>query len=291
VRVRPLLGTFVKVRGGGALRTTLESGIGRAFSQLERIHRLMSYHDPTSDVSRLNASAAFEAVTVSVETYAVLKLACQLHDESEGAFDVAVAPALVRWGFLPSASQPVGDAEDQAHGTSRDLVLLAGRRVRFARPMRIDLGGIAKGHAVDLAVAALRAAGVPRGAVDAGGDLRVFGPHAEVVHVRHPRWPGQFIPLARLRDGALATSGFYFSRRRHAGQIVSPVVNPHTGRACVRPASASVAAPTAALADALTKVVLLAGERAFPLVRRLAASATLLFSGGDVIGSEPNHAA
>lgn len=285
-RARPLLGTIVELRASDARRDMLLRGVQAAFRQLERVHALMSFHDPSSELNRLNREAHRRTVAVSSETYAVLALAREIAAASGGLFDVSVAPQLVRWGYLPS----FGGAAS-CRGTTADIELSSGRRVRFARPLLVDLGGIAKGYAVDRAVEALRDAGVVRGVVNAGGDLRVFGPCAETVHVRHPRRPGMLLPLAALRDGAMATSATYFSRRRVRGRQVSPVVHRADGRPCLRAFSASVVAPTCAVADALAKVVLLGGKDAFPMLDTFSASALILTPNGRVLVSEPARAA
>jgi thiamine biosynthesis lipoprotein len=136
--------------------------------------------------------------------------------------------------------------------------LLDGRRVRFRRPLRIDLGGIAKGYAVDRAVAALGAAGVEAALVNAGGDLRAFGARPWSVALRHPLSPARSAHGLELRDEALATSAAYFSRRRCGTGEVSALLDPRSGRPWLGAASVSVRAADCLHADALTKVVLFA---------------------------------
>jgi thiamine biosynthesis lipoprotein len=123
--------------------------------------------------------------------------------------------------------------------------------------LRLDLGGIAKGFAVDQAVRSLKRAGVAWGLVNAGGDLRAFGSRAWPIHVRHPAAPGQLIAVGTLREGAVATSAPYFSERMQGGQPTSALFDPTTERSIVAPISATVFARTCLFADALTKAVLL----------------------------------
>jgi thiamine biosynthesis lipoprotein len=170
------------------------------------------------------------------------------------------------------------------------LVIDDTARVCFDRPMQLDLGGIAKGYAVDCAVDALRSAGVSSGSVNAGGDLRVFGAAATRVHVRDPRRPHACMPLADVRDAAVATSATYFSRRRVRGAAVSAIVDPLRCEPCRTRASASVIASCCAVADALTKVVLLDERRAAHVLRRFAASAVVITPRGRVRTVE-SHAA
>lgn len=285
VRSRPLLGTFVTVRAAGVDRDAVTQGIDAAFGEMARIQTLMSFHDPASELSRLNRDAHRHAVAVSADLFNVLSLARELYEVTGGTFDVAVAPQLVRWNYLPRHHRHTRG------GTLSAMTLQPNRVVRFAQPLLLDLGGIAKGYAVDCAVQALQTAGIPRGVVNAGGDLRVFGADPEVVHVRHPETPGLCVPLAELCDAAIATSASYFERRRFRGRQVTPIVDPSTGGACTTRRSVSVIAASCVIADALTKVVALRGRRAFPVLERFGASTLILDSNGSVLTGGASRAA
>ena len=214
-RARPLLGTIVEIAAWGG---SVES----AFRVVEALQARLSFHDPASELSTLNRLAHRRAVAVGSDLWRVLKAALQLAAQSDGAFDAAV------------------------DGTFRDIELLPGRRVRFARRMRVDLGGIAKGYCVDRAVAGLRRGGARAGLVNAGGDLRAFGPRSFPVALRHPASPSHTLAWRPLRNAALATSAVYdeAAPARWAG-----------GSRLERGVSVTVKAPRAMLADALTKVV------------------------------------
>jgi thiamine biosynthesis lipoprotein len=276
VRLRPLLGTFVRVSAAGAGRRVLEDGVARAFAAVSRVGRLMSFRDPESELSRLNAQAHSSPMAVSPETFAVLRLARRLARLSGGRFDPAVAPHLVRRGFLP------GTAPASSARSARDLRLLKGRHVAFRRPMQLDLGGIAKGYAVDRAVRALRRSGVPRGAVEAGGDLLVFGPAVETVWLRDPHQPSRLLALLQLRDAAVATSAYELAARDRPGHAMSPIIDPRRGTPRRGLSSVTVAAPSCALADGLTKIVTLAGRGARPVLGALGASAVIVAPGGRI---------
>ncbi|HSR64908.1 MAG TPA: FAD:protein FMN transferase, partial [Xanthomonadaceae bacterium] len=207
-RARPLLGTLVAVRAEGP-GARVEAGIARAFEAIATVQAAMSFHDPASELSRLNRHAFDAPQLVDGPTWRVLRAALALARASGGRFDPTVGGRLVAWRQLPAPSRTQVDPAADC----RDVQLGRGRRVRFRKPLWLDLGGIAKGFAVDRAVAALRAAGVRSGVVNAGGDLRVFGDAPEVVHVRDPAAPGLARPLLQLRAGAVATSAGYFSER------------------------------------------------------------------------------
>ena len=275
-RSRPLLGTFVTIRAAAADAAAASRGIEAGFAAIARTQASMSFHDPNSELSVLNREAHNRRVPVSEDLFAVLSLARRIHDASDGAFDVAIAPELVRWKYLPRHGRMSGG------GTFENVELDPSRTVRFAVPLLIDLGGIAKGYAVDRAVDALRDAGIRRGVVNAGGDLRVFGDQSEPVHVRHPQAPGTCVRIAELRDGSIATSAPYFSKRRVRGREVTPIVDPAARAACTSSRSVSVIAPTCVIADALTKVVALRGVRSVPVLDRFDASALILNADGAV---------
>lgn len=249
-RCRPLLGTFVEITVTGPDPSALARSVDAAFAAIERVQFQMSVHDPASELSRVNSEAHRHSVKVSEETCSVLERGLEIARASGGAFDFTVAPLLANWGLLPAALRR------RAGGNWRDVRLLRGARVRFARPLAIDLGGIAKGFAVDAAVASLRAARVASAVVNAGGDLRVFGPEPAAIHLRRPDSAEPFAKPILVCDAALATSSPCFSHRRWRGRAVSHLVDPGTRRALSGDISVSVGAPECWLADALTKVVL-----------------------------------
>jgi len=256
----------ITVSGSGPAQ--LNEMIAAAFQEVEQVHACMSFHAADSDVSRLNRSAWRDPVEVDERTVEVLALARQLFARSGGMFEIAIAPVLARLGALPGAGIPRG-----ARGTSADIELLGKQHVRFRRPLAIDLGGIAKGYAVDRAVECLRALGAEAGRVNAGGDLRVFGA-PQPVRVRHPARPWAVLPLIELADGAIATTAGYFSTGGYA-----PVIDPRSGDLAPSQASVSVRAASCALADALTKVVWLMGKGAAPILAAYDARAWVLRTG------------
>jgi len=135
-RMRPLLGTLVEIRAGGAA-ACVAGGIAAAFAAIERVQRLMSFHDAGSDVSRINSTPVGREVAVDRETYGVLRHALDLGHRSGGAFDIAIAPSLVSAGFLPHP--PLGGllpegADDAIHPARfSDLELLSDCAVRWRK--------------------------------------------------------------------------------------------------------------------------------------------------------------
>jgi thiamine biosynthesis lipoprotein len=269
-RCRPLLGTFVEITASAADENKLNAAINAAFAAIEKIQNLMSAHDAASELSRMNREAASQPVAVSRELFTVLRRADRLAAESGGAFDYTVAPTLARWEILPA------NLARKKTGGWRHVLLLRGRKVYFLQPLALDLGGIAKGFAVDSAIKILRRHSVTAAIVNAGGDLRVFGAQPSTIHLRHPANPQIFSDKIEVCDSALATSSPCFSEKNWRGQRVSHLVNSLKRTAITGAISVSVRAKECWLADALTKVVLNSPERAKILLAKYQAEAFLL---------------
>lgn len=267
-RAKALLGTLVDIRVQAPAELA-EAALEQAFRRVAEVQAAMSFHDAASDLRRIARAATGEVLGIAPDTHAVLALALQLEAGSGGAFNPCCAAALVERGLLP---RPEGACPGPAAALAESIELLAGSRLRLRRPVWIDLGGIAKGHAVDMAVEALRAAGVETGTVNAGGDLRTFGPQPLTVQVRDPRQPGLVQPLAKISDMACATSAWLLAQpERRAAHLVGPAAGVEDNP----PMSVTVFAPRCAVADALTKVVWLRGTLAAPLLREHQAQAFL----------------
>jgi thiamine biosynthesis lipoprotein len=270
-RCRPLLGAFVEITARGRDERLLARGIEAGFDAIARVNRLMSFHDPLSDVSRMNRDAFPKGVIVHPWTWQVMKNAKRFAEESHDTFDITVAPLLTKWNYLPGRCYQFSPT-----ATSRDIFLRRNYEVFFRRDLIVDLGGIAKGFAVDRGVEALKDNGVTAGIVNAGGDLRTFGLASQFIHVRLPAQPTRIAGAVRLRERAMATSGIYFERRKHQGQYVSPLLDGRTGQTARELISVSVAAAECMVADALTKVVFALREEAAGLLAQYHADALLL---------------
>jgi thiamine biosynthesis lipoprotein len=258
------LGTVVEVALPEADAT--EARFAAAFAAIAHVHRKMSAQDPASDLARIERDAHRQAILVDAQTYAVLDLALALCRDTRGAFDPSVVRAPMR-GYRASASN---ESSGPSASFATSMILGGGNRVRTTAPIALDLGGIAKGYAVDRAVAALIASGASGGVVNAGGDLRAFGSVGWTpIRIRHPALAALAAHVFDVRDAAVATSADYF---HPCGTLVDP------GARTLRPfgASVTVVAPRCALADALTKVVARDAARAPQTLTRHRAYALLL---------------
>jgi FAD:protein FMN transferase len=277
-RARPLLGTFVEVEAVGSNRFEMAAAIDAAFEAVACVHRLMSFHEDGSDVSRLNREAFVRPVVVHPWTFQVLEAALELHRRSNGVFDIAIAPHLQAMGLLPRTA---GVAT--AAGGACAIELLPGHEIRYRHSgMCVDLGGIAKGFAVDRALAAMRKFDIAGGMVNAGGDLAMFGGEGEAVHIRDPRSPGRVIGSVEVKDEALATTGRRFDPMDSAATAAPAVIDPATGKQAGGIDGVTVRAPSCMIADALTKVVMIKGADAGGLLEHYGAGALLISSERDI---------
>jgi thiamine biosynthesis lipoprotein len=267
-RARPLLGTFVEICAEGAALAVMEAAIEDAFGAIARVHRLMSFQDAASDVSKLNREGAARGTEVDSWTYEVLVAALDVYRSSEGIFDSAAGPAY---------------ASRSRDASSSAIELLPGNRVRFHRPdISIDLSGIAKGFAADRAIETLKRHGIPSALVNAGGDLAASGPVPYRCYIRNPRTPSQLLCAATVGNEALASSGASFDPHQSFDIGTPAIIDPKRQAPVHAIAGATVRARSCMIADALTKVVMIAGEAAGGVLSHYGAEAFMVMAGGSI---------
>ena len=281
-RARPLLGTFVEIEASGSAQAEVIGAIDDAFEAVSTVHRLMSFHEPDSDVSRLNRQAFDRPVRVHHWTFDVLRTSVELHRRSSGIFNVAVAPSLQAMGLLPH--QCADEVAEARRPVPEAIELLEGNMIRLRqRHAKIDLGGIAKGFAVDRALDALRRSGsLARALVNAGGDLAVFGSEMQSAHIRHPRDPARVICHVDITNEALASTARRFDPFQSTETFGSAIVDPGGQTPANAIDGVTVRAPSCMIADALTKVAMISGTGAAGLLELYDASALLITSDGEI---------
>lgn len=263
-RSRPFLGTFVEVQADSG------AAIEAAFAAIARVHDRMSAHVARSDVSQINCFGHLGAVDVDLWTASVVERAIFWSRHSEGTFDVVRAGKMaIETGYLPR--HPGQPSPEAAHWTWLEV---QGKTVRLLKPGCIDLGGIAKGFAVDKAIEAMRSAGAALGFVNAGGDLAGFGDRSWMVDIMHPERSRPVATVA-LCGRALATS----SRHRDGDALHLPGLEPGLS-------AASVLAGNAIDADALAKILIMGSPQAAHCLARADAQGLVVTAQGHVQPSE-----
>jgi thiamine biosynthesis lipoprotein len=265
---------------------TTAAAIAAAHDEVARLEKILSDYDPSSELSRLSAAAPTGGpVPIGDDLCRVLARAIALRDATDGAFDPAVGPLTTLWrrarraGVLPD---PDKLAVARAAIGRDALDLDADRRtVTLTRPgMRLDLGGIGMGDAVDRAMGVLHSRGIEAAMIDASGDIAVLGrPPAE------HGWRVAIAPLGRvddatapllLVDAAVTTSGDAFQAVTIDGVRYGHVVDPRTGLGVVGPAAVTVIAPDCTTADALATATLVLGpDRGLPIIEATPGCAAL----------------
>jgi len=269
----------------------LALGVEAAFDEVDRIDRLMSHYKPESPLSRLNREAGRGPVAVEPELFDFIAESLRYSRDSGGAFDITVGPLMKAWGFfrgggrVPSAQELMELRHRVGYG---HVVLNAqDKTIRFDRPgVELDLGGIAKGYAVDRAVAVLRRGGVAAALVSSGGST-VFGLGAPPgqpaweVSVQDPVDPGAAAFTVRLRDRALSVSGSYEKSFEKDGVTYSHIMDPRTARPVQGVLSVAVLSATGTEGDALDDAFFVKGVAASQAyIERLQATEAFFFLPG-----------
>ena len=257
-----VMGTFAEVTAIAASETAATAAVDAAYVRIGDVNRLMSDYVADSEVSQLKRLMPGQSVAVSPETFHCLQRAAEVSEASGGAFDVTCRPLVWLWkqageaGALPSDDKLTAT---RARVDWRNVLLTPdGRHVSIAAPLvEIDLGGIAKGYALDLAAAAMKAAGATGGLVDIGGDVLGFGTNEKGepwrVGVKHPFRQGLY-GAVELRDRAVATSGVQQRFIEIEGRRYSHIIDPRTGWPAAEAPSVTVVARDGLTADAWATV-------------------------------------
>lgn len=272
------MGTYVQV----TLVTDDSSRVAplarEALATFARVDSLMSNWTTTSEVARLNREAGLARTAVHPEVATVLDTSLSVWRGSDGAFDVTVEPLVRAWGFLGGRPRVPSEAEASAAfrrvGAGRVRYDRASRTVRFDDPgTRIDLGGIAKGYAVDSAARILRARGVRDALVNISGNMAALGHPADAegwrIGIRDPRDRMPYFARLRLRDEAISTSGKYEQFVSADGRTYGHILDPRTGRPADGLISVTVVAGDAFACDAWDTPLFVLGG---PAARRLTAA-------------------
>jgi thiamine biosynthesis lipoprotein len=301
-REEAIMGTAVRVELWSDDRAEARDAIDAVMAEMHRIDRAMSPFKPDSELSRINRDAAAMTMSVSDEMFRLVARAIEFSQLSGGAFDITYASVGhlydYRAGIKPSDASI---AASRACVGWRHLLLDPQKRtLRFGRDgVRIDLGGFAKGHAVDNAAAILRRHGIRNAIVSAGGDSRVIGDRRGrpwTIGVRDPRRAGEVVALLPLEDVAVSTSGDYERFFEADGVRFHHVIDPLTGRSPSSLHSVTIVADDGLTSEALSKSVFVLGlEKGMRLIESqpgvdavvVDAEGVLHYSSGLLAGGQP----
>ncbi len=272
-----IMGTRITVELWSEDRPRAEAAIDAVLEAMRHVDDAMSTYKPTSEVSQVNAHAADGPMPISEELFHVLTEAEKYSELTDGAFDITYASV----GYLYDFREHVKPSDRQIAralpAVNHRHVILdpKNRTVRFTQKgVRIDLGGIAKGYAVDLGIEALKARGITHAYVGAGGDSRIIGDRFGkpwMVGIRDPRkGPGSVITRIPLVDAAISTSGDYERFFDEDGVRYHHIIDPHTGHSASKVRSATVIGPYAMRTDGLSKTAFVLGpQKAMRIYNRI----------------------
>ena len=258
--MRLLMGTTVSITVRGENKAPAGKAIEQAFRAIEKVDDLMSTYKKDSEISRLNREGSQRPIKVSRETFRVIRESLRLSKLSDGAFDITVKPLVDLWRSVRKDKRLPGKEELKktlALVNYRNILLnKENGTVKFRKSgMEIALGGIAKGYAVDKAIAALRDRGIKRAIVDAGGDLYALGRPPDrnfwEIGIQSPRKKGGLLGVIKARDEAVVTSGQYERFFTLGGKRYGHILNPRTGEPLEGMLSVTVLAKNTMTADGL----------------------------------------
>jgi FAD:protein FMN transferase len=275
-REEAIMGTAIRVELWHEAPAMGEAALDAVMEEMHRIDRAMSPFKPESELSRLNREATKRPVPVSEEMFELVARSIEFSKLSEGAFDITFAGVGhmfdYRNGIKPTAEEI---AEALPRINYRHIHLDRRQRtIRFLRDkVRIDLGGIAKGYAVDNCIALLKSRGVKEGLVVAGGDSRVLGDRRGrpwMIGIRDPRRKDTMVAMLPLVDAAISTSGDYERYFEADGVRYHHILDPRTGMSATGVRSVTIVGPDATTTEGISKSAFIMGaERGVRFVESL----------------------
>ncbi|MDP6686252.1 MAG: FAD:protein FMN transferase [Candidatus Omnitrophota bacterium] len=286
--------TFVEVSCYSVEKDTARRAIKEAFDEVKRIEKLLSKYDPESVVSRVNTLAGTENVKISKEVFALIERAIYYSKISDGAFDITVSPVVDVWRKAREEKAiPDDKTLSQALrrvGYEKIAMDRGDLSIRFLdKDTKIDLGGIAKGYAVDRAREVLSSQGIENALINIGGNIFALGSplrkDAWQIGVQHPRDKNDIVLKLGLKDQTISTSGDYERFFVLDDKRYSHIIDPRTGRPSEGIMSVTVMARSGEAADALSTAVFVMGaEKGRALIKSMdGIKVFILNSKGDLI--------
>lgn len=245
-----------------------------SFKEVERIQGVMSSTIDTSEIYRVNRNSGVSPVRVSFETYSIIERSINYSKKYDGIFDITIGCITELWGFnsdnpvIKVPPKTVIDSLLNLVGYEKIILNPADTSVYLPlKGMKIDLGGIAKGYAIDRASEVMKKHGMKNFFVNGGGDIYVSGLKAEdqkwIVGIMHPRKNNEIIASLELTDFAIGTSGDYERYAIIDGVRYHHIFNTKTGYPSMLSQSASALVPTTEEAVVLSKILFISGARKY----------------------------
>jgi thiamine biosynthesis lipoprotein len=277
-RTQMQMGTLVKITAVARSESVAQAAATAGFAEIHRLEELLSTWIPTSELSRVNASAGVKPVSVSQETMTVVQGAIQVAEMTDGGFNIAIGPAVDAWNVIEGRRIPKGSELEAlrplvdlqaVHADMRKQTILLEKA-----GMRIDVGGIGKGYAADQAVMAMKKAGALAGVVALSGDIKTFGQlpggRKFPIGIQHPRKEGAVLAFIDLEDEAISTAGDYERFFEHDGVRYHHILDPKTLQSARGCQSVTVIAREGIWADGLdTGIFVMGVESGMRLVESL----------------------
>ncbi len=263
-----IMGTRIVVELWADDAIAANAAIDAVMAEMVHIDRTMSTYKPDSEISRVNRDAATAPMVISPELFGLLTTALEFSRITEGAFDITYASVGFMYDFRAHKKPTAAEIDSALPAVNYHHVVLDADKstVFFTRPgVRIDLGGIGKGYAVDRGIEILKARGIAHALVTAGGDSRIIGDRFGkpwIVGIRHPDDKDRVISKIPLVDTAMSTSGDYERYFDEGGVRYHHIIDPRTGRSASKVRSTTILASTATRTDGLSKTAFVLGAEA-----------------------------
>ncbi len=290
---KSLMDTFVTITVVSYSSDKADSAIESAFSAMEMFGNLIDFFSDKSEVSLINKNAGIREVKVSPETLDSIEKAIYVADKSGGSFDPTIGPVIKIWDFYKKVKPSGIEIKKKLPLVNyKDVIIDRDKSTVFLRKkgMLLDIGGIAKGYAADLAVMDLKQNGIRSGIVAAAGDIRTFGikPNGKQwrIGIRNPRQKNrsnEIIAKINLSDKAISTSGDYERYFMINGQRFHHLLDPKTGYPANLCRSVTIITDKGALSDAFSTAVFILGpEKGLKLVQEMLIDAIIIDDNGKI---------
>ncbi len=287
----PMMDTIVSITVVCESKERAEKAMEEAFAAIDHIGNLINYYSDTSELSAINRNAGISETKVSPETFGIIEEAIYVADSSEGSFDPTIGPIIKLWDF---ADKKMPSETEVRHALPlvnwRDIIMDRKTLTVMLRKkgMMLDLGGIAKGYAADIAVACLIKQGISSGLVSIAGDIRTFGLKPDnspwTIGIKNPRQTtcrDEIIAKIRLTEKAISTSGDYERYFIAEGKRYHHLLDPKTGFPAATCRSVSVVADKAVYTDAFSTAIFVLGpDKGMKLAEDLGMDALIIDSNG-----------